>query len=123
MSAKKIMIADDEEDMRDVTRMILEAEGYTVVTAYDGLDALSMAEAEMPDLLLLDLMMPVMSGLDVARKMKESATLSAIPIIMLSAAGQADSVQAALAAGAQDFLVKPFEPTLLMRRVAETLAG
>lgn len=123
MSAKKIMIADDEEDMRDVTRMILEAEGYTVVTAYDGLDALSMAEAEMPDLLLLDLMMPVMSGLDVARKMKESSTLSGIPIIMLSAAGQADSVQAALAAGAQDFLVKPFEPTLLMRRVAETLAG
>jgi two-component system, OmpR family, alkaline phosphatase synthesis response regulator PhoP len=113
MTRKKILLADDEEDIKTVVRLYLESRGYECLTAYDGLDALSMAESEQPDLILLDVMMPVMDGYEVARKLKASEKTRGIPIIMLSAAGHSDSIKKGLEAGARDYLVKPFEPSKL----------
>lgn len=111
--AKKILLADDEEDIKLVVKFYLESRGFTVVTAYDGLDAISLAESESPDLILLDVMMPVLSGFEVAKKLKSSEKTAAIPIVMLSAASQAESIKKGMDAGARDYLVKPFEPSKL----------
>ncbi|MGI8907793.1 MAG: response regulator transcription factor [Candidatus Sumerlaeaceae bacterium] len=113
MERKKILIADDEEDIKIVVKFFLESRGYEVLTAFDGLDAISMCETENPDLLLLDVMMPVMSGFEVARRLKANPKTADIPIIMLSAASQAGSIKEGLEAGARDYIVKPFEPAKL----------
>src|SRR4051812_9408789 len=113
MTGKKVLLADDEEDVRLVVSMHLESQGYTVLTAYDGLDAISIAEREIPDLILLDVMMPVMSGLEAARKLRSGEKTAKIPILMLSAASQSDSVKKGIEAGATDYIVKPFDPAAL----------
>lgn len=123
MARKKILLADDEEDVRDIVRMFLEGEGYEVVTAYDGLEALSMVETENPDLILLDVMMPVMSGIEVARRLRGNHATSQIPVIMLSAAAQTESIKQCIAAGAKDYVVKPFQPTKLEEIIRRVLAG
>ncbi len=123
MIRKKILLADDEEDVRDIVKMFLEGEGYDVVTAYDGLEALSMIDSEHPDLVLLDVMMPVMSGIEVARRLRANHGTSQIPVIMLSAAAQTDSIKQCIAAGAKDYIVKPFQPAKLeeiIRRVLDS---
>ncbi len=123
MARKKILLADDEEDVRDIVRMFLEGEGYEVVTAYDGLEALSMIEAEHPDLILLDVMMPVMSGIEVARRLRANHATSQIPVIMLSAAAQTESIKQCIAAGVKDYVVKPFQPSKLEEIIRRVLAG
>ena len=121
MERKKILIADDEEDIKTVVKFYLESRGYEVATAFDGLDAISMCESDTPDLLLLDVMMPVMSGFEVARRLKANPKTSSIPIIMLSAASQADSIKEGLEAGARDYIIKPFEPSKLEEMVKAVL--
>jgi DNA-binding response OmpR family regulator len=111
--AVKVLIADDEEDIKTLVSMYLQSEGYTVLTAYDGLDAISIAERENPDIILLDVMMPVMSGFEVAQQLKANPATKDIPIIMLSAAAQADSIKKGIESGARDYLVKPFEAAKL----------
>ncbi|MCX7020231.1 MAG: response regulator [bacterium] len=110
MKKKKILLADDEEDIKLMTKIYLESRGYEVVTAFDGLDALSQAEIELPDLILLDVMMPVIDGFEVARRLKAGHNTAQIPVVMLSAASQSDIIKRGLEAGAQDYLVKPFDP-------------
>ena len=120
MNQKTILLADDEEDVRTIVKMFLEGQGYRVLTAYDGLEAISMAESEAPDVILLDVMMPVMSGIEVARRLKAHYPTTHIPIIMLSAAAQADSIKQGIQAGARDYVIKPFQPSKLdeiIRRV------
>lgn len=113
MERKRILLADDEEDIKTVVKFFLESRGYDVLTAFDGLDAISMCESEKPDVLLLDVMMPVMNGFEVARRLKKNPETAGIPIIMLSAASQAESIKEGLEAGARDYIVKPFEPSKL----------
>jgi DNA-binding response OmpR family regulator len=113
MERKRILLADDEEDIKTVVKYYLEQRGYEVLTAFDGLDAITMCEANKPDLLLLDVMMPVMNGFEVARRLKANPETSGIPIVMLSAASQADNIKEGLEAGARDYIVKPFEPAKL----------
>lgn len=123
MSRKKILLADDEEDVRTIVKMFLEGEGYEVVTAFDGLEALSLAETEAPDVILLDVMMPVMSGIEVTRRLKASTGTSQIPVIMLSAASQTDSIRQGIAAGARDYVVKPFQPSKLHEIIQRVLTA
>ncbi len=121
MAKKKIMIADDEEDIKVVMQLFLESKGYDIVTAFDGLDTIEKAKSEHPDLILLDVMMPVIDGFEVCKRLKADPATFAIPIIMVSAASHAESKQRGLEAGAVDYVVKPFEPELLAQRVLETL--
>ena len=121
MSAK-ILIADDEEDVKTVLQMYLESRGFRIVTAYDGLDAIEQARLELPDAILLDVMMPTMDGFEVCRTLKADPATQAIPIVMVSAASHAESVQTGLSAGAADYVVKPFEPEHLEKLLNKLLA-
>lgn len=116
--AKKILIADDEEDIKVVVQVFLESKGFEIVTAFDGLDALDQAKKEKPDLIILDVMMPIIDGFEVCAKLKADPELAAIPVVMLSASSHAESRQRGLDAGAVEYLIKPFEPEQL-----ETLIG
>lgn len=108
--SKKILLADDEDDIKVILKMFLENEGYEVCTAFDGLDAIDQARTQKPDVILLDVMMPLIDGFEVCKKLKADPETAAIPVIMLSAASHSESVQKGLAAGAVDYLIKPFEP-------------
>lgn len=121
--AYKVLLADDEEDVKTVLKMFLETQGYTVCTAFDGLDALDQAKAEKPDIILLDIMMPVIDGFEVCKKLKADPELANIPVVMLSAASQGESVQRGLDAGAVDYVVKPFEPEELAKQIEGILKG
>jgi len=120
MSAR-ILVADDEADIRRLIVFTLRRRGYDVSEADAGDTALTKIQTEQPELALLDVMMPGMSGLEVAHKVKSDPATAHIPIIMLSAKGQAAEVEAGLASGALSYLIKPFSPQDLAARVAEVL--
>lgn len=122
MSAR-IVVADDEADIRRLIVFTLKRRGYAVLEASAGDDALVMIRAERPDLAVLDVMMPGLSGLEVAAALATEPATATIPIVMLSAKGQAAEVQAGLASGARAYLVKPFSTQELAERVAEFLAS
>jgi len=121
MPAKRILLADDEEDIKTVVTMFLESQGYEVLTAFDGLDALEKARTEKPDLILLDIMMPVLDGFEVCKRLKEDAATGNIPILILSAAAHVESVNRGLRAGAKDYIVKPFEPEKLLEKIEQVI--
>lgn len=118
---KKIMIADDEEDIKIVLQMLLEAEGYEIITAYDGLDALDKAKTELPDMILLDIMMPMYDGIEVCKQLKADWKTKEIPIVMVSAAAQDSSVTRAMEAGANDYIIKPFDSEDVISKVKKYL--
>ncbi len=105
-----VLIADDEEDIKIILSMYLENMGYEIVTAYDGLDALEVIKERMPDVILMDIMMPTLDGIEVVRQIKAIDGLKDIPVIMLTAAAHSSMVEKAMAAGAVDYIAKPFEP-------------
>ena len=112
MSDKKplILIADDEEDIKVILTMYLENSGFEVATAFDGLDAVEKTKDCKPDLILMDIMMPVIDGIEVTRQLKAMDETKEIPIVMLTAAAQSAMVDKAMAMGAVDYVSKPFEP-------------
>jgi CheY-like chemotaxis protein len=116
-----VLVADDEEDIKVVLRMFLEAVGYEVVTAFDGLDALEQIKSTKPDVVLMDIMMPVIDGIEVVRQMKATPGIRDIPVVMLTAAAQSDMVERAIQAGAADYIVKPFEPETVQRAIEKVL--
>lgn len=117
-----ILIVDDEEDIRDLISMnLLREKDYTVIEAGDGLEALASAKAQSPDLIILDLMLPGMDGLNVCKNLKESAKTKAIPVIMLTAKGRLEERIGGLELGADDYLSKPFSPKELMLRIRNLL--
>ncbi len=122
MDHRKILLADDEEDIKTIVKFYLEGLGYQTVTAFDGLDAISTAETEKPDVILLDAMMPVIDGFEVLRRLKGNPDTKHIPVIMLSAASQAALVEKAMALGARDYIAKPFEPSKLGRALEAAIA-
>ncbi|MDD5255687.1 MAG: response regulator transcription factor [Candidatus Omnitrophica bacterium] len=118
---EKILIVDDEKDIVKMVDYNLKKEGFRTLGAYDGEDALDMAVREHPDLIVLDLMLPVMDGLEVCRSLKKEAKTSGIPIIMLTAKTQEADKVVGLEMGADDYITKPFSPRELIARVKAVL--
>ncbi len=114
MTNRKILLADDDEMIVDALSYQLRREGYTIVTAYDGLEALNLARSEDPDLVLLDVMMPKMQGFDVCRVLRGE---SSVPILMLTARGEEMDRVLGLELGADDYVVKPFSFRELLARI------
>lgn len=118
----KILIAEDEPDIRDLVAFTLRFAGYEVVAASNGEEAVELAPRENPDLILMDVRMPRMTGYDACRVMKADPDLKDIPIVFLSAKGQESEIQTGLEAGAEEYLLKPFAPDQLTDRVRAILA-
>ncbi len=114
----KILIAEDERDIRDLITFTLRYNGYEVVAATNGEEALALTRQEKPDLVILDVRMPRLTGYDVCRQIKADPELQHIPVVFLSAKGQESEVQAGMEAGAVDYILKPFSPDQLVARVA-----
>lgn len=117
-----ILVVDDTPDVLSVLSRRLKSWGYRVLTSDSGEDALQIAEAERPQLILLDIMMPKMKGREVCARLKANPKTKQIPVIFLSALGLADHVRAGMDLGAEDYLVKPFEPAELKERITVCLA-
>jgi DNA-binding response OmpR family regulator len=118
----KILVAEDERDIRDLITITLEYAGYKVVPASDGEEAVNLARKETPDLILMDVRMPRMTGYEACTLMKADAKLRDIPVIFLSGKGQDSEIQTGLEAGAADYLLKPFAPNQLTERINTVLA-
>src|SRR5574344_2641045 len=121
MTDMKILIVDDEEPIRELIRYNVEKEGYTSVTAPNGTTALNLARSDTPDIIILDLMLPDMSGLDVCRVLKNDRTTAAIPIIMVTAKTEDSDIVTGLELGADDYVTKPFSPRVLLARIQSVL--
>lgn len=116
-----ILLADDEKPLRILVHTTLEGPDFRIVEACDGAEALELARKEKPDLLVLDWMMPSLTGPEVARQLKKNPATAGIPIIMLTAKGQESDRELAIEAGVTAYLVKPFSPLELLDRVKEAL--
>jgi len=116
-----VLVVDDVENNRDVLSRQLERQGYAVTTAQNGREALEKLRGEIFDLVLLDIMMPEMNGYEVLQRLKADEALRHIPVIMISALSELDSVVRCIGMGADDYLPKPFEPTLLKARIGACL--
>ncbi|MDO4178805.1 MAG: response regulator transcription factor [Phascolarctobacterium sp.] len=114
----KILVADDEQSIREILRIYLENEGYQVIEAEDGADALRKIELDKPDLVLLDVMMPILDGIEVCRQVRKHHD---IPIIMATAKDEDDDRILGLEVGADDYITKPFNNRELMARVKAVL--
>lgn len=121
MKRETILVVDDEEDILELVRYNLQREGYQVSCATSGEKALKMARQEVPDLIVLDLMLPGMDGLDVARHLKNDARCRQVPVVMLTAKGEEADVVTGLELGADDYVTKPFSPRILVARVKAVL--
>lgn len=118
---KRVLIAEDERDIRELVDFALRYSGYEVLTARDGEEAFDLILKEKPDLVLLDVRMPRMSGFEVCRRMKNGQATRNIPVIFLSAKTQDTEIQAGLDAGAEAYIVKPFSTDHLVAQVASLL--
>jgi len=118
----KILIAEDEADIRELVAFMLRFAGYEVLAASNGEEAVQAASREVPDLILMDVRMPRMTGYDACRVMKANPELRDVPVVFLSAKGQESEIQTGLDAGAEEYLLKPFSPDELTNRVRAILA-
>lgn len=116
-----ILVVDDEEPIQELLRFNLEKEGYLVCVAKDGQEALNQVKNDPPDLLVLDLMLPGMDGLEVCRKLRSNPKSEQIPIIMLTAKGEEIDKVLGLELGADDYMTKPFSPRELLARIKARL--
>jgi len=121
MAKKKILVVDDEEDILELVRYNLAREGYKILCASSGEDGLKAAKSEKPDLIVLDLMLPGIDGLDVTRRLKGDPATRRIPIVMLTAKGEESDIVTGLELGAEDYITKPFSPRVLVARVKAAL--
>ena len=121
-SAKTVLVVDDEQDILDLVRFRLEHDGYRVLTASDGQTGLTLAQQERPDLCILDVMMPKLSGLEVLARLRADPATAATRVILLTARGQDADVDRGFELGAQDYVTKPFSPKELRRRVHAQLS-
>lgn len=122
MREQRVLVVDDDHEIRGLVAGALRRDGYTVVEAGDGPEALDVAVRLMPDLVLLDMTLPGMDGVEVARQLKATPVLAMIPVVALSALTQEAVQQRALAAGCERYLTKPCPPAALRDVVAQTLA-
>lgn len=121
MSYKKILVVDDEEHIVELIRYNLENNGYNIITAFDGDEAYTKAIEENPDLILLDIMLPILDGIEVCKKLKRNKESENIPIIMLTARTEETDKVLGLEIGADDYITKPFNVRELIARVKAVL--
>lgn len=121
MAKENILIVDDEEDILELLRYNLTKEGYQLTCVTSGEEGLKVARSASPDLVVLDLMLPGVDGLDVCKALKNDSKTKHIPVIMLSAKGEEADIVTGLELGADDYLVKPFSPRVLSARVKSVL--
>lgn len=121
--AHRIIATDDEPDVLMIIKTALETEGFDVATASSGPECLELTENQPPDLYVLDVMMPGMSGFDVVRELKSKPETSTIPIIMLTGLSERDKIKEALTTGVDYYIVKPFEFEDLIAKVNTALEG
>jgi DNA-binding response OmpR family regulator len=121
MGNAKILIVDDEEDIVELVRYNLTREGFDTLSAVSGETALKLVRNEAPDLIVLDLMLPGVDGLEVTRRLKGDPNLRNIPIVMLTAKGEEADVVSGLELGADDYIVKPFSPKIMVARIKTVL--
>ena len=121
MDKKRILLVEDERDMSRVTSVVLEANGYEVITAYDGQEALQKARSEGPDLIILDLMLPKLDGYKVCRMLKYDDRYKNIPILMLTARAQDSDKKTGEEVGTDAYIVKPFRVNVLLEKIEELL--
>ncbi len=119
---KRLLMVDDTQDLLQVVSRRLQGWGYECLMADNGEEGLRIAETKQPHLVLLDIMMPRMKGRDVCQRLKSNPKTAHIPIILLTALGLADHIKAGMDVGAEDYLVKPFDPAELKERIAICLA-
>jgi DNA-binding response OmpR family regulator len=118
----RILIAEDEPDIRELVAFTLRFAGHEVTTTANGEEALNQASQLIPDIIIMDVRMPRMTGYDACRAMKADDMLKNIPVVFLSAKGQDSEIQTGLDAGAEEYLLKPFAPDQLAERVKAILA-
>jgi DNA-binding response OmpR family regulator len=118
----RILIAEDERDIRDLITFTLRFAGYEVIPTANGEEALHTALKEIPDLILLDVRMPRMTGYEACEHLKADVSTKNVPVVFLSAKGQESEVQTGLAAGATEYILKPFSPDQLTERIKHILA-
>lgn len=119
---QKILVVDDDADIRDLVLTKLESSGYDVETAGDGAAGLDLALGNSYNLIISDVMMPGISGVDLVRKLRAADPPVSVPVILLTAKNQERDIESGFAAGITDYIVKPFSPRALAARVAEVLA-
>ncbi len=119
--AKKILIVDDEQDIVETLKFMLEAQGYECLCAYDGETGLNMAKDHMPDLMILDVMMPKINGYKISRLLKYDKKYKDIPIIMVTARSQEDDKLIGQETGVNEYITKPFELDEVITKVQEYL--
>ena len=117
----KILIAEDERDIRELVSFSLQFGGFSVVQAANGAEAVERAQAELPDLILMDVRMPKMTGYEACKQMKQIPAVRDIPVVFLSAKGQESEIQTGLEAGAEEYILKPFAPDELVKQVQVVL--
>jgi DNA-binding response OmpR family regulator len=120
-SRQTVLVADDDPDIQNLVVLRLERSGYRVLRASDGQEALDLALSELPDLAVLDITMPKLDGCEVTRSLRAHAETVAMPVILLTARVQEDDVERGMAAGATDYVKKPFSPQELGARVTSIL--
>lgn len=121
MALSKILVVDDETYIVELVKFNLEKEGFQVIVAYDGLSAMEQVKSEPPDLIILDIMLPNMDGLEVCQTLKQDNSYNSIPIIMLTARAEEIDTVLGLELGADDYIKKPFSPRELVARVKARL--
>jgi DNA-binding response OmpR family regulator len=120
---KKILIVDDQPQIRELVAITLQLSNYQILLAENGQQAIEIAQTEHPDVILLDVMLygSDLDGLEVCRRLKKNPTTEDIPIVLLTAHGQMSDIEAGKAAGADDYFIKPFSPTALMKKIEAVL--
>jgi two-component system, OmpR family, alkaline phosphatase synthesis response regulator PhoP len=121
MAHQNILVVDDEEDILELVRYNLAKEGYQVTCATTGEQALAMARASVPDLVILDLMLPGVDGLEVCKRLKRAPETQHVPVVMLTAKGEEPDIVTGLELGADDYVTKPFSPRVLVARIRTAL--
>ena len=121
MKPTRILVVDDEPDVVMFIARTLNSEGFDVISAYDGISALDLAENESPDLIVLDIMMPMMSGYEVCEQLKGNPQTQNIPIVCVSSAHNPNARDRSLGAGAATLLLKPFSPAELVAQIKRHL--
>jgi two-component system alkaline phosphatase synthesis response regulator PhoP len=121
MSGEKVLVVDDAENIRELVRYNLAREGYQVTTVGSGEEALKQTHSQIPDLIILDLMLPGIDGLDVCRELKNDPKTTHIPVVMLTVKGEESDIIVGLELGADDYITKPFSPKVLLARLKAVL--
>jgi CheY-like chemotaxis protein len=119
--SKIVVVVDDNADVRELIVLILESEGFKTLQASNGLEALTILDSQQCDLVLLDVMMPEMSGIEVVKRIRKDLMHRKLPILMITAQTSIDDVEEAILQGANSYLVKPFKADQLLHQIAQVI--